>query len=63
MIKREENKEEKLKILLKLPPPVTTVTDEVDEDEIIDLVKNGNTILEDLDNNKEFNNPEHLNVK
>ena len=63
MIKREENKEEKLKILLKLPPPVTTVTDEVDEDEIIDLVKNGNTILDDLDNNKEFNNPEHLNVK
>ena len=63
MIKREENKEEKLKILLKLPPPVTTVTDEVDEDEIIDLVKNGNTILDDLDNNKEFNNPEHLNGK
>ncbi len=26
-----------------------------DEDEIIDLVKNGNTILDDLDNNKEFN--------
>ena len=48
MIKREENKEEKLKILLKLPQPVTTVTDEEDEDEIIDLVKNGNTILEDL---------------
>ncbi len=63
MIKREENNEEKLKILLKLPPPVTTVTDEVDEEEIVNLVKNGITILDDLNNNKEFNNPEHLNVK
>ena len=63
MIKREENNEEKLKILLKLPPPVTIVTDEVDEEEIINLFKKGNTILEDLHNNKEFNNPEHLNVK
>ena len=63
MIKREENNEEKLKILLKLPPSVNIVTDEVDEEEIVNLVNNGNTILDDLNNNKEFNNPEHLNVK
>ena len=61
MIKREE--EDKLKILLKLPPPITKVSDEVDEEEIINLFKNGNTILDDLHKNKEFNNPEHLNVK
>jgi hypothetical protein len=61
MIKREE--EDKLKILLKLPPPITKVSDEVDEEEIFNLVKNGKNILDELNNNKEFNNPEHLNVK
>ena len=63
MIKREENNEEKLKILLKLPPSVNIVTDEVDEEEIVNLVNNENTILDDLNNNKEFNNPEYLNLK
>ena len=61
MIKREE--EDKLKILLKLPPPITKVSDEVDEEEIFNLVKKGKNILDELNNNKEFNNPEHLNVK
>jgi hypothetical protein len=61
MIKREE--EDKLKILLKLPPPITKVSDEVDEEELFNLVKNGKNILDELNNNKEFNNPEHLNVK
>ena len=63
MIKREENNEKKLKILLKLPPSVNIVTDEVDEEEIVNLVNNENIILDDLNNNKEFNNPEYLNVK
>ena len=61
MIKREE--EDKLKILLKLPPPITKVSDEVDQEEIFNLVKKGKNILDELNNNKEFNNPEHLNVK
>jgi hypothetical protein len=61
MIKREE--EDKLKILLKLTPPITKVSDEVDEEELFNLVKNGKNILDELNNNKEFNNPEHLNVK
>ena len=63
MIKREENKEEKLRILLKLPPPLKNITNETIEEEIINLFKNGNTILDDLHKNKEFNNSEHLNVK
>ena len=62
MIKREEKTEDKFKILLKLPPPITKVTDEVDEEEIFNLVNNGKTILDELNNNREFNNPEHLNV-
>ena len=61
MIKREE--EDKLKILLKLPPPITKVSDEVDEEEIFNLVKKGKNSLDELNNNKEFNNQEHLNVK
>lgn len=63
MLKREENRKDKLRILLKLPPPPRNLTNDVVEEEIINLFKKGNTILEDLHNNKEFNNPEHLNVK
>ena len=34
----------------------------INEDDTL-VFKKGNTILDDLHKNKEFNNPEHLNVK
>lgn len=61
---RKEQREEKLKILNQLPPP--SYNNEQDSKELIDLIQktkeNSYSFIKELENIREFNNSENLNV-